>query len=193
MSDLSLKSQETSQLEKISRVRRQSDRQRALYDGGGGSGDDEEDPNDFVNYDQEDGDVDDDYGDEGSGDVASSVADEPVFVRITFKVVEEWSRSLADRNSPEAEELAKALEERVAMMYEAIPGVQTVNVVRFRATDTNFEFLVVLDLGSKGNGDTSQLKSVFSGQLSQGRVGDITVKRAGNNDDDWWRVIAHRK
>ena len=65
--------------------------------------------------------------------------------------------------------------------------IEQIEPLSHRATDTEFETLAFLDLGSRDNADVSQLKSVFQRLLGQGRIGTVPARGAGEN---WWRVIA---
>ena len=57
-----------------------------------------------------------------------------------------------------------------------------------RSAKLGTETLVFLDLGSRRNNDTAQLKSVLEAKLRQGRLsGGLEVREPGDN---WFRVIS---
>ena len=58
----------------------------------------------------------------------------------------------------------------------------------FRSAKLDTETLVFLDLGSRQNNDTAQLRSVLQQRLSEGSLGDgLEVSEPGDN---WFRVIS---
>ena len=62
-----------------------------------------------------------------------------------------------------------------------------------RSAKLGTETLVFLDLGSRRNNDTSQLRSILEGKLRSGRLaaggegGGLEVREPGDN---WFRVIS---
>ena len=63
-----------------------------------------------------------------------------------------------------------------------------VTLFLFRSAKLGTETLVFLDLGSRQNNDTAQLRSVLEAKLRQGRLaGGLDVREPGDN---WFRVIS---
>ncbi len=59
-----------------------------------------------------------------------------------------------------------------------------------RPTDTDLETLVLVDVGSKGNSDSEELKTVFRRDvLSVGRVAGVPF-RPSMKGGTWWRLIS---
>ena len=82
---------------------------------------------------------------------------------------------------------------KVMMIYSAIanfPSCLRLSELHCRSAKLGTETLVFLDLGSRQNNDTAQLRSVLEKKLRQGQLGmggGLDVREPGDN---WFRVIS---